>query len=777
MNETAGLMSKGGTRIALKSVHIEGQLEGLLASVTIGQHYRNECEEKLEVVYTFPVAWGAVLVGADIIIGEKYLRAGVVARDEAWERYEEAIHEGDTPILVERSGSGLYTANLGNIEPGETVTLYTRYAQLLRWERGQVRLNIPCAAAPRYGAPHDDILPPPASIAADTLVEYPLTVYIKVLGDLAKATISCPTHSGETKNIEGGVAVSLNSAMLDRDFVLLLRDVAERSFTLLAPDGKDCLALASFCPDIPMDTKPLALKILVDCSCSMAGDSIMQVRQALHTIYDALKEEDFVSFGRFGDYFVEGNGLAPWSEPLTKVLLACSIDTVRANMGGTRLKLGLHETFWRSDVPDPRLSPNVLLISDGEVWNIDETVKESLSRGQPVFTLGVGSAPVESLLRKLARKTGGACELASPNENITDAVTRLLDRMRGDSGIVPRIDWTGKPIWQSALPSRLHAGDTVHAFALLKKKPDRAPVLYWDNNGECRAANMSMPEQNRATTDALVRLGGAKRMAEAKTPQEARKLALKYQVVGEHSALFLAHLRGGEKKAGLPALQRIPQMLAAGFAGFGSVLRSRLKPSESLVDRCWKEYQATSPGISMAGYLAAISPSGTGFRRMLAIRRDEDIDFKQLCEWLRVSPLSEARNDNIDARLTKTVPFTREYKRHFLAMAMAFDRICTGKQNGVELIRYLGAATGDSELRNVLNTISTRENLPIELIYALSLDWLQANFESCRFSEPARRTLRILTDPIPDAVAAGAVTAIAKAFKGISSEMLPKKQE
>jgi Ca-activated chloride channel family protein len=55
----------------------------------------------------------------------------------------------------------------------------------------------------------------------------------------------------------------------------------------------------------------------------------------------------------------------------------------------------------------------------------------------------------------------------------------------------------------------------------------------------------------------------------------AKSLAMKYQLVTQHTNLFLLHERAEENKAdGLPQLQQVAQMQAAGFGGYGSVTRA-----------------------------------------------------------------------------------------------------------------------------------------------------------------------------------------------------------
>ena len=79
--------------------------------------------------------------------------AVVVEKKEAEGRYEKAIDQGDSAIMLERAGDGLCTLNLGNLMAGESATIRYRYAQLLRYEHGSVRIAVPTVIAPRYGDP------------------------------------------------------------------------------------------------------------------------------------------------------------------------------------------------------------------------------------------------------------------------------------------------------------------------------------------------------------------------------------------------------------------------------------------------------------------------------------------------------------------------------------------------------------------------------------------------------------------------------------------------
>ena len=284
-NETkpSTFVGSNGQTVALKSVHIDGRLDGLMLAVKVRQSYRNDSGKNLETVYTFPLAWGATLLGMKVELNGKRMQAAVLEKKQATEKYEKAIDEGDTPVMVEKSAGGLYTANLGNLMTGEEAVIEIEYAQLLHFEQGRIRVSIPTTIAPRFGDAHrQEKLAPHEIDSVDPLVEYPFTLKLDVCAQAAKANLSCPSHKVNIAAIDDGMSVRLEQgAMLDRDFILSLDGLEGQCFAVTAPDGEQHAVLASFCPKLPaQEESPLLLKILVDCSGSMGGDSIAQARAA-----------------------------------------------------------------------------------------------------------------------------------------------------------------------------------------------------------------------------------------------------------------------------------------------------------------------------------------------------------------------------------------------------------------------------------------------------------------------------------------------------------------
>ena len=232
------LQSDDGTTVPLQGVTAHGRLEGLIFELTVEQRYRNDTNKNLEAVFTFPLPLRAVLLGFDLEIGSRKLKAHAVARQEASEEYERAIDEGNTAALIEHDGNGLYTVSLGNLMAGENALIRYRYAELLDAHEGFVRLNVPTVIAPRYGNPADAGLEGPAIPDVELLGEYPFKLRLDLLHLTNALGLRSPSHNINTIVGEDGLTVSLSrDAYLDRDFVLEIDQAAIPLHALVAKDG------------------------------------------------------------------------------------------------------------------------------------------------------------------------------------------------------------------------------------------------------------------------------------------------------------------------------------------------------------------------------------------------------------------------------------------------------------------------------------------------------------------------------------------------------------
>lgn len=585
MHTAAVLETAQGGRILLQKVDVEGHLHDLMSDIAITQTYKNKEPVTIEGVYTFPLPLDAVLLELTVTLGERTLAGHVVAKAEAEERYEEAITDGDAAIMLQQVEPGLYTMNVGNLKPGETVVIRFRYAVLQRWNGEQLRFMLPTTIAPRYGDPGAAGLAPHQQPEYDIVAELFYALRLRISGLLADSHIESPSHPISVERGDGEALVELarGVASLDRDFVLnfhlLEGGEATASFDR---DLNGYVALASFKPEFGptrCDT-PRHLTLVIDCSGSMGGDSIALARMALLRILDSLRPQDCFDILAFGNHY---KGLFGRQMDASGRNLDQARGFVRgldADMGGTEIGGALQAAYQigrESDAPR-----DLLLITDGEVWNYENILQQAQQSGHRIFTVGVGSAVAEGFVRQLAEATGGACELVSPTENMADKIHRHFQRMYSPCTDSVRLDWPVDPVaCFPETPGPIYEGDTFHAFAWFDTPPEGDVTLEIVLPGGKRVSQQAeiSPILNHAehatatkVPPTLSRMAAGTKLLSVDDADKGTTLATDYQLMSPWTNYLVIDVRAEADKAGdLPTLRKVPQMLAAGWGGMGAV--------------------------------------------------------------------------------------------------------------------------------------------------------------------------------------------------------------
>ncbi len=565
----------GRDTVALQSVHAQGEVDGLLLRMKLRQVYRNTTGRELETVYSFPLAWGTTLLGLRVELNGKALNGSVIERSAAEARYEQAIEEGDLPVMLVREGKNLYSARLGNLKPGDEAVIEIHYGQLLVPEGGHTRIVVPTTIAPRYGRdPGLQGMSAHALGAVDPLAEYPFFLSLELHGPLARGRIACPSHTVSQQTTARGTSVQLaQQAMLDRDFLLTIAtdDIAS---AVASPDpGEEAAStlLCSVVPRLPVSANETALrlKMLVDCSGSMVGDSMVLARAALAAVVGQLRADDAVSYSRFGSETMHLLDRLTPASPGTIARLRTDIRHTDADLGGTELEQALKQVIALRDHEDkPAEAASILLITDGETWNIDAIVATARQSGHQVYVIGVGSSPAESLVRELAEVTGGAAEFAAPGEDMSAAAKRLVAKMRSMRVFDITAELDGEALPLSGGTRRCAAGDTINLWFPLSHRPAKAPQIGMTDRRSGARQTIVFDELAWQSDSDIARIGAAQRLLDMTDPDLRRELALRYQLLSAETNYLLVHERdAADKAAGMPALQPIRSMLAAGWGG------------------------------------------------------------------------------------------------------------------------------------------------------------------------------------------------------------------
>ena len=645
MNPEEMLNPRAGARkgvTVLESVDVQVCLRGLLEHTEVTQTYRNEEDKDIEAVYVFPMPRDAVLLDLSLELNGKTLKAEVYEKPEAQEKYEDAVGDGDSAILLEKLESGLFALNAGNVRPGERAVVRFQYAQLHRWQGSELRLHVPTTLAPRYGTP---------DLPLHQVPEYTLlpgaefSMKFRIEGPLAQAEFECPSHEAIKASESDGVlelSLSKGRAPMDRDVVLVLRKpagfsacgiwarelaVEETGATPPVAGPGEYVSLVSFHPTVGqgMSNTQRCVILVVDCSGSMAGDSIAQAKEALQEILNLLTPNDYFNLIRFGSN----------PNPLFQKPVAAStrnigrattvVEEMNASMGGTDIASAL-EMAYHSPKAKKGLKQDILLITDGAVWDCDgDVMKRAQASGCRLFTVGVGSSVSEGFLRDLAEQTGGACELVSPKENMARRIVRQFQRAGQLCVDSVNIEWPEG--WVRQHPERIEEmflGDTLHVWGWFREPPSgpvKLAMAFQDGQEAAQTVDLWL-EQDEAGRgpDSLSRVALRDQLP-GMDPEEALREAMRYRLVTEWTSYVLVHEREeGQKADGCPELRQVPHTLAAGWGGMGSVLASCVVPDS--LDRA-TACAAPMPDLSIS--------KAEGFRNLMvalnarAWRKESDL--------------------------------------------------------------------------------------------------------------------------------------------------------
>ncbi len=565
-----------GEAPVLVGTSINGVILDALSEVTVTQIYRNDETQTIEAVYTFPLPLDAILLDLNIRLGGREYRGEVMPRGKAEQAYEQAIKDGDSAIMLENPQPGAYTMNVGNLQPGDECVITFRYGMFHHWQGDTLRICLPTVIAPRYGDPAAGGFQPHQAPVTDLLADHSLTLNLAVKGALTGSAIASPSHQVVITKAGDLITVGLaRGCQLDRDFILEI--TAPQGLPLrgyAARDGERTLAWTPFHPVFAggEERPPLAVTVVVDCSGSMQGDSIGQAREALLRIVESLRPGDFFGLVRFG------SAHACYAEKLVAVEdkrladLRRYIEEIDADMGGTELGTAL-EAAYRLKGPK-KLPVDVLLITDGQVSDWQKIAADAKRSGQRVFTVGVGSAVTEAAVRGIAEKSGGACELVSPRENMAGRIYRHFLRMQSPCGQHAAVDW-GCPVtsrWPAAI-DRLYSGDTLHQCAWFAGEPGEAARLTvkLPDGGDYTQTAVIVPLPEIGA-DTLPRLIAGYRLRDETDADAGERLAMDYRLLSPWTNYCAVIVREDGKAADeLPALRTVAQMWPAGGHGVGSV--------------------------------------------------------------------------------------------------------------------------------------------------------------------------------------------------------------
>ncbi len=455
----APLRAHGAEVLALdmQALFLTGQVLPFGAKLTVNHVFRCSEKSSVEVVYCFPLPRDASLVGFRIS-GDRFSISSRLERAaDAQRRYEEALENGSLAGLTQQSLDGIVNLTVGNLLPGETVSVHLDLIAGLSLTDDGFRFRFPFTVAPCY---HQQMRVSLDRSGAGT-IELPETVtggvflppfhndaaHLHKIGfDLRVEPaqnvreIASPSHALRlilNDACSAGVKLSPDQDIPNRDLVLDVKrgPAASEAWSDRASGGRKHFAMvvpsAVFGQQVKTSRKVV---FLLDRSGSMQGQPLIQARRTVENCLARLSPDD-----RFG--IVAFDGVA---ERFRETLLpgtqdhkdeACAFLSAIDARGGTELASGVEAAVQLLGASEGE----IFLITDGQVAGTVDILRRARKCEIRLFCLGIGSASQDRFLELLARQTGGVCRFVTPAERVDMAAFELFSALGGTIATEVRI--------------------------------------------------------------------------------------------------------------------------------------------------------------------------------------------------------------------------------------------------------------------------------------------------------------------------------------------------
>jgi Ca-activated chloride channel homolog len=429
----------GVDRLPLKNTSVDVAISGVIADVTVRQIYQNRGSEPLHARYVFPASTRAAVYGMTMTVGDRRIVARIRQREEARAEFETAKSEGKSASLLEESRPNVFTMNLANVLPGDTIAVELKYTELLVPTDGTYEFVYPTVVGPRYSAKREGQVSP-----GDAFVKAPYTHESEpprsefhltgvVSTGMPIQELASPSHQLVTRaSGEGRAEIALADSERfsgNRDFILryrlagrtigsglLLYEGTDENFFLLMAEPPQAVAA----DEVP----PREYIFVVDVSGSMHGFPLDTAKTLMSDLVNVLRPTDTFNVIVFAD---GSEAFSRVSVPATRPNLTRALQFIGAKNGGggTRLLDALARAV---TVPrQPAVSRSIVLLTDGYI-EADRDVLDFV-RGQldaaNFFAFGIGSSVNRYLIEAVARAGLGEPFIVTGPAEAPDAAARL----------------------------------------------------------------------------------------------------------------------------------------------------------------------------------------------------------------------------------------------------------------------------------------------------------------------------------------------------------------
>jgi Ca-activated chloride channel family protein len=549
--------------LPLKDTRVEVAITGVIADVTVRQVYENRGSRPVHARYVFPASTRAAVYGMTMTIGDKRIVAKIQERERAKKEFEKAKHEGKSASLLEESRPNVFSMNVANVMPQDTIGVELKYTELLVPTSGVYEFVYPTVVGPRYSSKSEN-----KASASDQFVktgythegevtksEFHLSAKLSTgvpMQDLASPShpiVSRPTGPARTDvTLDGSDPFSGN-----RDFILRYRlSGTQISSGLLLYQGTNenlFLLMAQPPASVNVDQIPAREYIFVlDVSGSMNGFPLDTAKKLMGDLIKVLRPTDTFNVVLFAD---GSKTLAPESLPATQANLLRAVHFIgpQPGGGGTELLAAIRRA---SSIPrQPNLSRTIVLLTDGYIDAEKDCfayIRDHLDQAN-VFSFGIGSSVNRYLVEGVARAGQGEPFVVTKPEEASRVADKFRQYIQSPVLTGIRLSFSGFDAYdvEPAKIPDLFASRPIVVFGKWRGRPDGTVELSGTNGRDPYRATFAVaqaqPDDQHAALRYLwarTRIGNLSDFADENPGRiaEVTSLGLSYSLLTQYTSFI-----------------------------------------------------------------------------------------------------------------------------------------------------------------------------------------------------------------------------------------------
>ncbi|WP_405382928.1 VIT and vWA domain-containing protein [Maribacter sp. LLG6340-A2] len=446
------LVATENANVPLKSSITEVNIAGSIAHVRVTQVYQNRGVEAIEAKYVFPLSTQAAVHKMHMIIDERLVIAKIFEKQEAQKVYDSALEEGKRAAKLDQDRPNVFQMNVGNIMPGDEITLDIYYTEILVPVNGEYQFVAPAVVGPRFTGENTDNeesfnMPYTAKGIADTF-NYDISVRLNagmIIQNVTSASHHIEVEYPDVKTAEI-VLSEENKNPSNRDFILnynlrgnqiqtglLMYEGDDENFFAFQMEPKSNVVL----DDIP----GREYLFIVDVSGSMNGYPLEVSRTLMRNLLCGLRMTDTFNVQLFASSSTMFSAV-PVEINEQNIEAAIMFLSEGQGGGGTQLLSAL-KTAYKLPRKDMNVARSMVVITDGYV-SVEKEAFELIGNNldqASVFTFGIGSSVNRYLIEGMAKVSNSESFIATTSEEAVEVAkdfanyiaTPLLTRVKIES--------------------------------------------------------------------------------------------------------------------------------------------------------------------------------------------------------------------------------------------------------------------------------------------------------------------------------------------------------